>query len=72
MPRLIDRTTGERVHAFGIPLAASGAPVRQAILPTSTAEDHGADPIGDGTFRMVPSGDVVDYAERCRRLARYK
>ncbi len=22
--------------------------------------DHGADPIGDGKFRMVPSGDVVD------------
>ena len=32
--------------------------------------DYGADPIGDGTFRMVPSGEVVDYAERCRRLAR--
>lgn len=30
--------------------------------------DYGADPLGDGTFRMVPSGDVVDYAERCRRL----
>lgn len=35
-----------------------------------TAGDYGADPIGDGTFRMVPSGDVVDYSERCRRLAR--
>lgn len=32
--------------------------------------DYGADPIGDGTFRMVPSGDVVDYPERCKRLAR--
>jgi hypothetical protein len=73
MPRpLIDRTTGERVHAFGIPLAASGAPVNLAILPTSTAEDYGADPVGDGTFRMVPSGDIVDLAERRRRLARYK
>ncbi len=30
--------------------------------------DYGADPIGDGTFRMVPSGDIVDFAERCRRL----
>ncbi len=34
----------------------------------ATTGDYGADPIGDGTFRMVPSGDVVDYAERCRRL----
>jgi len=30
--------------------------------------DHGADPIGDGTFRMVPSGDIVDLTERDRRL----
>lgn len=30
--------------------------------------DYGADPIGDGKFRMVPSGDIVDYDERCRRL----
>jgi len=33
------------------------------------AGDYGADPIGDGTFRMSPSGDIVDLAERCRRLA---
>ena len=32
--------------------------------------DYGADPVGDGTFRMVPSGDIVDYAERNRRLKR--
>jgi hypothetical protein len=30
--------------------------------------DYGADPLGDGRFRMVPSGDIVDFAERCRRL----
>jgi hypothetical protein len=30
--------------------------------------DYGADPLGDGTFRMVPSGEIVDFAERCRRL----
>jgi hypothetical protein len=33
-----------------------------------TGGDYGADPIGDGTFRMVPSGDIVDYEERMRRL----
>lgn len=32
-------------------------------------KDYGADPVGDGTFRMVPSGDIVDLAERNRRLA---
>lgn len=35
---------------------------------TRTPGDYGADPLGDGTFRMVPSGDVVDYVERCKRL----
>lgn len=37
-------------------------------IATMPGQDHGADPIGDGRFRMVPSGDVVDYAERMRRL----
>jgi hypothetical protein len=42
-------------------------PIRRAI-DTSKPGDYGADPIGDGTFRMVPSGDIVDFAERNRRL----
>ena len=32
-------------------------------------KDYGADPIGDGTFRMVPSGDIVSLEERNKRLA---
>ena len=43
-------------------------PIRRYVN-TSEDRDYGADPLGDGTFRMVPSGDVVDYAERNRRLA---
>ena len=39
-------------------------------VDTSRASDYGADPIGDGTFRMVPSGDIVGMEERNRRLAR--
>jgi len=31
--------------------------------------DYGADPIGDGTFKMVPSGDIVDFEERNKRIA---
>lgn len=42
-------------------------PIRRAI-DTRKPGDYGSDPVGDGTFRMVPSGDIVDYAERCRRL----
>lgn len=30
--------------------------------------DTGSDPLGDGTFRMHPSGDIVDKAERDKRL----
>lgn len=30
--------------------------------------DYGCDPVGDGTFRMIPSGDIVDRAERDKRL----
>jgi len=40
---------------------------RRAIN-TSAPGDYGADPLGDGTFRLVPSGDVVDFTERCKRL----
>jgi hypothetical protein len=44
-------------------------PVRRTI-DTTRPGDYGSDPLGDGTFRMVPSGDIVDHAERNRRLAR--
>jgi hypothetical protein len=43
-------------------------PLRRTI-DTSRPRDYGADPIGNGKFRMVPSGDIVDFAERNRRLA---
>lgn len=45
------------------------SPVRTTI-DTRASGDYGADPIGDGTFRMVPSGDIVDLAERNKRLTR--
>jgi hypothetical protein len=44
---------------------------RQSIaqpVDTSRQGDYGADPLDNGMFRMVPSGDIVDYAERNRRL----
>lgn len=44
-------------------------PARQRI-DTARAGDYGADPLGDGTFRMIPSGDIVDFEERNRRLKR--
>lgn len=43
--------------------------VRNTVVITPDGMDYGADPLGDGNFRMVPSGDVVDMDERNRRLA---
>ena len=37
-------------------------------MSQNKVKDYGADPLGDGMFRMVPSGDIVDRAERFRRL----
>ena len=34
--------------------------------------DYGADPIGDGMFKMVPSGDIVTKSERDKRMAPHK
>ena len=45
-----------------------GRLVRETLPDRKPGEDYGADPIGDGKFRMVPSGDIVDFAERNRRL----
>lgn len=53
----------------GYELDERGAVIRR-MVPTHLAGDYGADPLGDGMFRMVPSGDVVDLAERNRRLGR--
>ena len=39
-------------------------------VDTSKPGDYGADPIGDGNFRMVPSGDIVSLAERNKRLCK--
>ena len=30
--------------------------------------DTGCDPMENGMFKMIPSGDIVDFQERCRRL----
>lgn len=48
-----------------------GTTVDRGTIDTARAGDYGADPIGDGKFRMVPSGDVVDLEERNRRLERH-
>lgn len=31
--------------------------------------DYGCDPLGNGMFKMVPSGDIVNGEEKSKRLA---
>jgi hypothetical protein len=47
-----------------------GGTVIHRTFITRAPGDYGADPLGDGTFRMVPSGDIVSLEERNRRLER--
>ena len=66
---MTDYSTGDgqkRLMAESMGLS-SDTYARRAI-DVNRPGDYGADPMGDGTFRMVPSGDIVDYAERCKRL----
>lgn len=68
MKPFIARDTKEPLVVLGgYNVAADGGLMRD-VIDTGKKGDHGADPLGDGRFRMVPSGDVVDYDERCRRL----
>lgn len=51
----------------GYKLNTNGGVIRDRINLNAPG-DYGADPIGDGTFRMIPSGDIVTLDERNRRL----
>lgn len=58
----------ERPSVFGVELNRATLTPKRQYIDTSQRGDHGADPLGDGTFRMVPSGDVVPLEEMRRRL----
>lgn len=44
------------------------ARLHSPIPARAEGADYGSDPMGDGTFRMVPSGDIVSFEERNKRL----
>lgn len=63
-------TSDERIlgHEWAaIQRAQQGGRLHRKV-DTSRPGDYGADPLSDGRFRMVPSGDIVDLAERNKRL----
>ena len=51
----------------GYDLDESGRPIRKPINTTKQG-DYGSNPMPGGMYRMVPRGDIVDLAERNRRL----
>ena len=64
----IARDTKEPLEVLGgYKLGEDGDIIRETIS-AKDGTDYGCDPLPDGKYRMVPSGDIVDYAERCRRL----
>jgi hypothetical protein len=60
------------MHFAGYDFTAgpSGTEIRRETIDPRREGDYGSDPLGDGTFRMVPSGDIVSFEERNRRLKR--
>lgn len=66
MPRY-DKT-GAEVKPFGYALNNQDG-IKRSFVRVVPGKDYGADPIGDGTFRMIPSGDIVSKDERNQRLA---
>lgn len=63
-----DPKTGEEIRPFGYELDPEGRPIREPIRQRPPGADYGADPLPNGMFRMVPSGDIVDVDEKRRRL----
>ena len=51
----------------GYNLGPRGELLREKV-DTNKPGDYGADPLGNGMFKMVPSGDIVNHEERNRRL----
>lgn len=60
----------EVLGGYRLDMYNHGRLVSPALIDTSNQGDYGADPIGDGTFRMVPSGEIVSLEERNRRLSK--
>lgn len=58
----------ENPEVLGYELDRTTLTPKRNKVDTSKSGDYGADPVGDGTFRMVPSGDIVSFEERNRRL----
>lgn len=61
-------TNSWRVEVDGQPY--EGWSREELELVKESQKDYGCDPLGDGKFKMVPSGDVVGQEEKEKRLGK--
>ncbi len=59
----------DRPTVLGYELDRQTLTPKRTAIDTSKPGDYGRDPLGDGRYRMVPSGDIVSYEEMRRRLS---
>jgi hypothetical protein len=57
-------------HGAGTMINDRITPRQDDTTKPEVREDDRADPVENGMFRMMPSGDIVDLAERNRRLVK--
>ena len=67
-PYIAKDTKEPLVVMGGYEVNEHGGIIKRPIPQRKKGEDYGFDPLGNGKYKMVPSGDVVDAAERDKRL----
>lgn len=65
-----DHTTGEGQKR--LMYESAGHLINLNYINTIYDGDYGSDPLGNGKFKMIPSGDIVDLEERNKRMKKYK
>ena len=66
-----DHTTGDgQKRLMAVSVGMDSETYIGKVIDLNKPGDYGCDPIGDGTFKMVPSGDIVSLEEMRKRLRR--
>jgi hypothetical protein len=71
MPRK-KKVEDDIIDVFGYKVNKRTGEIERDIIYYDEPGDSGADYLGDGMYRMWPSGDIVDYEEKCRRIDDWK
>jgi len=64
-----DHTTGDgQKRLMAISVGMDSETYIGKVIDLNKPGDHGCNPIGDGTFKMVPTGEIVSLEEMRKRL----